>query len=179
MKVTRLHRFGLPVLRLISSCRHAVATTPAGWLGSCRSYCPQQRRPSPFQSRVGSRVTLFEACSAFTHVTACRLAESPMATLYLRGFGNFVTSIAAPMATGWSDQLAGRDSHPLKISALSRRTLKSESGLASGPHAENPIDKGQIGIGRPSRAVPATPPCVRVRTRRFDRVVRSPSHQTR
>ena len=28
-----------------------------------------------------------------------------------------------------------------------------------------------IGIGKPSRAVPATPPCVRVRTRRFDQVV--------
>ena len=35
------------------------------------------RRPSPFNRRVGFRITLFEACSAFTRVTACRLAKSP------------------------------------------------------------------------------------------------------
>ena len=36
-------------------------------------------------------------------VTACMLAKSPFATLYTRGFGDFVTSITAPIATGWSD----------------------------------------------------------------------------
>jgi hypothetical protein len=36
----------------------------------------QKRRPSPSCGRVGSRIMLFEACSAFTHVTACRFAES-------------------------------------------------------------------------------------------------------
>ena len=35
---------------------------------------PQRRRPSPIQWRVGSHVKIFEACSVFTHVTACRLA---------------------------------------------------------------------------------------------------------
>jgi hypothetical protein len=35
-------------------------------------------RPSPKPGRVGSCISLFEACSAFTHVTACTLAESPM-----------------------------------------------------------------------------------------------------
>jgi hypothetical protein len=34
-------------------------------------------RPSPKPGRVGSGISLFEACSAFTHVTACMLAESP------------------------------------------------------------------------------------------------------
>ena len=29
-------------------------------------------------SQVGFRITLFEACSAFTHVTACMIAESPV-----------------------------------------------------------------------------------------------------
>ncbi|MFH1742694.1 MAG: hypothetical protein ABIH23_27120, partial [bacterium] len=41
--------------------------------------------------------------SAFTLVTACMLAKSPIATLYTEGFGCFVTSTAAPIATGWSD----------------------------------------------------------------------------
>jgi len=50
---------------------------------------------------------LFEACSAFTQVTACLLAESPIAILSIEGFDGFVTSTAAPIATGWSDQLPG------------------------------------------------------------------------
>jgi len=39
--------------------------------------CASRRRPSPYRRRVGSRILLFEACSAFTRVTACLLAESP------------------------------------------------------------------------------------------------------
>ncbi|MEO8941074.1 MAG: hypothetical protein ABI453_11045, partial [Isosphaeraceae bacterium] len=39
------------------------------------------------------------------------------------GSDGFVTSTAAPIATGWSDPVAGREFHPLKIHALSRRTL--------------------------------------------------------
>jgi len=50
---------------------------------------------------------LFEACSAFTQVTACLLAESPKAILSIEGSDGFVTSTAAPIATGWSDQLPG------------------------------------------------------------------------
>ena len=40
----------------------------------------------------------------------------------LEGFDGFVTSTAAPIATGRSDQLSGRELHPLKIRAFSRRT---------------------------------------------------------
>jgi len=46
------------------------------------------------------------------------------ATLSLQGSGGFVTSTAAPIATGWSDQVAGRELHPLKIRAFPRRTKK-------------------------------------------------------
>src|SRR5438093_8836859 len=45
----------------------------------------------------------FEAYLAFTHVTVCLLAESPEATLSIEGFGSFVTSATAPIATGWSN----------------------------------------------------------------------------
>jgi len=34
-------------------------------------------------------------------------AKSPEATRYIEGFDSFVTSTAAPIATGWSDQLPG------------------------------------------------------------------------
>jgi hypothetical protein len=55
---------------------------------------------------------------AFTNVAACRLAEPPEAARCLEGLVGFVTSAAAPIATGWSDQLSGRESHPLEIRAF-------------------------------------------------------------
>jgi hypothetical protein len=94
-------------------CVHAVATTPAQRLGILfarfhnRISLPRKGRP------VGLRNDLFEACSAFTHITACTLAGSPKATPYIGGFSYFVTSIAAPIASGRSD-LAGWDFHPLE-----------------------------------------------------------------
>ena len=62
-----------------------------------------RHRPSLDSRRVGSCITRFGACSAFTCVAACILAKSPMATLCIGGFGSFVTSTAAPIATGRSD----------------------------------------------------------------------------
>src|SRR6266480_1507584 len=56
------------------------------------------------------------------HITACRLAESPKATLYIRGSGNFVTSGTAPIASGWSESVPGRDFQPAVDQRLSRRT---------------------------------------------------------
>src|SRR5246127_1302170 len=52
--------------------------------------------------RVGLRIVLFEACSAFTRVTACTLALSPMRDTLIEGFSHFVTSMTAPIASGWS-----------------------------------------------------------------------------
>jgi len=42
-------------------------------------------------------------------------------THYIRGFSYFVTSITAPIASGWSE-IAGWDSHPLENAAFARRT---------------------------------------------------------
>src|ERR1700674_808645 len=72
----------------------------------------RRRRPSPHYSWVSSCIISFEACSAFTHVTTCRLAESPYATLSTGGFSGFVASTAAPIATGRSDPVPGRAFHP-------------------------------------------------------------------
>ena len=64
----------------------------------------------------------FEACSAFTHVTACTLAESPLRPSSTGGFSSFVTSTAAPIATGRNEPVPGWDLHPLWTKRLSRRT---------------------------------------------------------
>jgi hypothetical protein len=59
-------------------CLPAVAHTPAGPMET-DSLVPFHRlRPSANRRRVGLCITLFEVCSAFTHVTACMLTESPM-----------------------------------------------------------------------------------------------------
>ena len=90
-----------------------------------RSLLFHQLRPSPDYSWVGSCINSFEACSAFTRVTTCRLTKSPYATLYTGGSGGFVASTAAPIATGWSDPVPGRVYLPLWFSAFSRRTAKA------------------------------------------------------
>jgi hypothetical protein len=53
----------------------------------------------------------------FTHVAACTLALSPIPDTHSEGFSQFVTSVAAPVASGWSAGL-----HPLESVAFSRRT---------------------------------------------------------
>jgi hypothetical protein len=66
-------------------------------LPSSRSRLPRN------DSQVVLRITLFEACSAFTRVAACTLALSPyFVTRLSEGFRHFVTSMPAPVASGWS-----------------------------------------------------------------------------
>src|SRR6266404_987783 len=58
-------------------CVHAVANTTAGRMELVRSYNSTRFGLPTNSGRVGSCITIFGACSAFTHVTACTLAESP------------------------------------------------------------------------------------------------------
>ena len=53
-------------------------------------------------------------------------------TSYTEGFSHFVTSMTAPVASGWSD-LAVWDSHPLESAALSRGTRQSVIQIANSP----------------------------------------------
>src|SRR5258708_5042931 len=62
---------------------------------------PGRVRLPLYGSRVGLRNDLFEACSAFTRITACRLSLSPyFVTRLTEGFNRFVTSTIAPIASG-------------------------------------------------------------------------------
>jgi AAA domain len=58
-------------------CVHAVATTPAQRLAASSARFPSRISLPRSEFRVGLRIDLFEACSAFTRVTACTLAPSP------------------------------------------------------------------------------------------------------
>jgi hypothetical protein len=54
------------------------------------SLIPSSRISLPRKgSRVGLRIVLFEACSAFTRVAACKLALSPMRDTLIEGFSHF------------------------------------------------------------------------------------------
>src|SRR5713226_4481800 len=83
-------------------CVHAVATTSAQRLGVLFARSPSRVSLPRKGCRVGLRIVLFEDCSAFTRVTACTLALSPIRDTHSEGFSQFVTSVAAPVASGWS-----------------------------------------------------------------------------
>jgi hypothetical protein len=131
LRVTRPHRLGFPVLRWISMYRHAVVITPvAHWVGLLvgRSIPTVSLLASGFglpQASARSAPTLDVSRPArrSLRVTACLLAASPKRHICLEGSGGFVTSAAAPIATGRSNPVAGWELHPLKINTFSRRTL--------------------------------------------------------
>jgi hypothetical protein len=57
---------------------------PGRFNGACSLVFLHCQRPSLCKSPVGSCNCFFEACSAFTHVMACTLAESPSDPLHRR-----------------------------------------------------------------------------------------------
>src|SRR4029077_18684921 len=61
--------------------------------------------------RVGLHIVLFEACSTFTRVAACTLARSPIRDPLIEGFSHFVTSMTAPIASGWRESPGGPCTH--------------------------------------------------------------------
>jgi hypothetical protein len=99
--------------------------------GHCLAHSPNPISLPRNGGQVGLCNVLFEDCSAFTHITACTLAKSPKVTLYTRGFSHFVTSMTAPIASGWS-KIAGWDLHPLRNAALTRRTPECDIPRISG-----------------------------------------------
>ena len=70
------HRWGFPccLWSPMRTCRHHY---PGRSDGACSLVPLHRQRPSLCNSQVGSCNCFFGACSAFTHVTACTLAESP------------------------------------------------------------------------------------------------------
>ena len=105
------------------------------------AHSPLQVQPSPKFRRVGFHITYFEACSAFTHVTACMLAKFLYRTLYTRGFSRFVTSTTAPIATGWSESCRAGFA-PAERQRLTWRTKIRTLGRSSPHDANSPREGG-------------------------------------
>ena len=90
------HVLGLPVLPALSlctCCRHYPGA--ATGLG-CFAHPPNRVSLPRYGSRVGLRIDLFEACSAFTRVAACTLAQSPNFVTAIRGLQTFRHLHACP-----------------------------------------------------------------------------------
>src|ERR1019366_8500369 len=96
------HTLGLPVFRALSLCT-CCRQYPGVASGRITSLISSRRISLPrYGSRVGLHIVLFEACSAFTRVAACTLALSPIRGTLIEGFSHFVTSMTAPIDSGWS-----------------------------------------------------------------------------
>ena len=77
------HRWDFPCCAwsTLPACRRQY---PGRSDGICSLVRFHSLRRSPKPGRVGSCITVFGACSAFTHVTACTLAKSPCDSLHQR-----------------------------------------------------------------------------------------------
>src|SRR5262245_48313429 len=78
-----------------------------------------------FHYRVGLHIVLFEVCSAFTHVAACTLAQSPYFVTAIRGLQTFRHLHACPGCFRLERSPGGPCTH-WKSAALSRRTRKAD-----------------------------------------------------
>jgi hypothetical protein len=101
------------VFRSISSSRHADAITPTEPLGAV-AVSPSGIGLPHNSDGSASATSLFGACSAFTHVSACLFARSPKVT-FTRVLQRIRYLLHRSDCFRPNDQLAGWDSHPLEI----------------------------------------------------------------
>jgi hypothetical protein len=138
----------------------------SGWtysslVSSCRISLPRKG------CRVGLRIVLFEACSAFTHVAACTLARSPIRDPLLpEGFSHFVSSMTAPVASGGSE-IAGWAFHPLE------RCRLSTAHTHSSPSQLRPRRQRLANSARSASRFRDAEPDARVRTIEWPRSIQS------
>src|SRR5262245_49634743 len=100
-----------------------------------------------FHYRVGLHIILFEVCSAFTHVAACTLAQSPYFVTAIRGLQTFRHLHACPGCFRLERSPGGPCTH-WKSAALSRRTWKTD--IVSRATGE-PSDASRLSLS-PSKA---------------------------
>ena len=96
------HRWGFPCCywSTLPTCRRHYPGRSDGTRSLVLSH---QRRPAHITRREGSCVNRFEACSAFTSRYGLHARQVTYVTLYTGGSDGFVSSTAAPIASGWSE----------------------------------------------------------------------------
>ena len=87
--------------------RVAEAVYPGAAAGVFFAHLTRPCQASP----EGLHIILFEARSAFTRVAACTLTRLPIRDPLSEGFRQFVASMPAPIASGWSESPGGTCTH--------------------------------------------------------------------
>src|SRR5215467_11912578 len=92
-------------------------------------------------------------------------SRNRLAILSIESSDSFLASAAVSIATGWSELVPGRELHPLKSSAFSRRTIAVGTPVARCPphrpgRALISASGSSLGYERPTICSPHTPPPV-------------------
>jgi hypothetical protein len=96
-------------------CVHAVANTPAGRMELVPSYNSIRFGLPTKPGRVGSCITIFGACLAFTSRYGLHARRVALATLCTRGFSSLVASTAAVFPRLWTSAFTA---HPVCPSSV-------------------------------------------------------------
>ena len=124
-------------------CVHAVATTPAQRLTALLCSSIQSCQPSPKGSSGRPVHCLFRGLLSVhsrygLHTRAATEFYGPLS----EGFSHFVTSIAAPVASGWSISPGGACTH-WKSAAFARRTPRRDLRAVWGSKAGIQVEQSQ------------------------------------
>jgi len=103
-------------------CLHAIAITPAGPMKLVRSSISIVRGLPCVTVRSAPAIVVSGPAQRSLTLWPAR-SPSRLATLYIESSDSFVASTIVSIATGWSEPVPGREFHPLKSSAFSRRTV--------------------------------------------------------
>ena len=121
LRVTRPHRLGFPVLRWISVYRHAVVITPvARWVLIARGADYSNRFPFiPSDSGLPHPIARSASTLVVSRPAQRSLALRPVGSLHRQSDTSVSKASAvslhphtAPIASGWSDPLAGGNGYP-------------------------------------------------------------------
>src|ERR1700758_1789527 len=119
------HRWGFPCCywSTLPTCRRHY---PGRSDGTRSLVLFHQRRPAHITRGEGSCVNRFEACSAFTSRYGLHARQVTYVTLYTGGSDGFVSSTAAPIASGWSEPSSRAGLSPAVDQRFSRRTRNGD-----------------------------------------------------
>ena len=109
-------------------CLHAIAITPAGPMELVRSLVSIVSGLPCVTVRSAPAITVSGPAQRSLTLWPAR-SRGRLATPSIESSDSFVASAAVSIATGWSEPVPGREFHPLKSSAFSRRTVTPIDGF--------------------------------------------------
>jgi len=124
----RDHRWGFPccVWSPMPTCRRHY---PGRFHGACSLVALSMDSGLPCEKVRSAPAIVFSGPAQRSLRLRPVRSRSRLATLSIESSDSFVASAAVSIATGWSEPVPGRELHPLKSSAFSRRTFSPTTML--------------------------------------------------